>query len=472
MVRKFRSAAQLTGGAVLLWSFLGRLPYAMCSIGTLLLVTRNTDSVWCGSVVAGALAVGLAFGGPTVGRLADRRGQRTVGLVAAAVNTVAIVALVTTSENGLPLGWQIAPAALIGFSVPLVGPLSRSRWVRLADGDRELTSSMLSLDGIVDEISFTAGPALVGVLATVASPAVGLLTAAALVSVCATLFALHPTATPGTAAGPQGADASRGAGRDGRTEPLLNAPYALLLAGMALLGAFFGSVQVGVTATTEALGQPGAAGLLYGLMGLTSTFAGIATAALPARWELPLRLRVATVLLCSTSVLLLFSGGSVSALAAAIGGVGVAVAPQMITMFGLVERTVPTSRLGEAMAALVSAIIVAQSASTFLSGWAAAHIGPTAPFRITVAAAAAALLLAAFTATDHRYRRRDLPTAGTGGGAGGGMSAAPAAGASAVTAGGAKAKNTPSAGGDSRQNPEAVRPRREENEEPVQPSRA
>ncbi|MFI9326873.1 MFS transporter [Kitasatospora sp. NPDC052868] len=422
VVGGFRAVARVTGGRVLLWSLLGRLPNAMCPIGTLLLVTRNTDSVWLGSLVAGALAVGQAVGGPLIGRLADRRGQRTVGLVAAAVNALAILALVGASERDLPLGWQIAAAALIGLSVPLVGPLSRSRWVRLARGDGKLTSSMLSLDGIVDEVSFTTGPALVGVLATLASPAAGLLTAAALVGVCATLFALHPTAAPG--AGAPGAGAP-GAGVPGATAPgtgapatggrrirsadrLLTTPYVLLLAGMALLGACFGSVQVGVTATTDALGQPGATGLLYGFMGFTSAFAGIATAALPARWELPLRLRVGTVLLFSTSVLLLFSGGGIGLLATAIGCLGVAVAPQMITMFGLVERTVPPTRLGEAMAALVSAIILAQSAGTFLGGWSADHFAPTAPFRITVAAAAAALLLAGCTATDRRYRRREV----------------------------------------------------------------
>ncbi|MFJ3789951.1 MFS transporter [Kitasatospora sp. NPDC090091] len=473
MVTRFRSAAQLTGGGVLVWSLLGRLPNAMCPIGTLLLVTRNTDSVWWGSVVAGALAVGQAVGGPLVGRLADRRGQRSVGLVAAAVNTVAILALVAASEGGLDLAWQIAPAALIGLSVPLVGPLSRSRWIGLADGDAELTSSMLSLDGIVDEISFTTGPALVGVLATLASPAVGLLTAAALVGVCATLFALHPTAAPGTA-GEQGPQVTHR--RSG--EPLLTTPYVLLLAGMGLLGACFGSVQVGVTATTDALGQAGAAGLLYGFMGFTSAFAGIATAALPTRWGLPLRLRAGTVLLCSASVLLLFSGGSVTALAAGIGGLGVAVAPQMITMFGLAERTVPTARLGEAMAALVSAIILAQSAGTFLGGWFADHVGPTAPFRVTVASAAAALLLALLTATDRRYRRRSpadtdvrtgsdtdaLTRAGARTDGAAEDAVRPAAGSTP------KPKIAPTPGADFRQDTEPTRPQREGIEQP-EPSR-
>ncbi|MFF1796329.1 hypothetical protein ACFVXQ_19265, partial [Kitasatospora sp. NPDC058263] len=241
-------------------------------------------------------------------------------------------------------------------------------------------------------------------------------------------------------------------------------PYVLLLAGMALLGACFGSVQVGVTATTDALGRPGAAGLIYGFMGFTSAFAGIATAALPARWELAARLRAGTVLLFATSVLLLFSGGGVLALAGAVGCLGMAVAPQMITMFGLVERTVPTARLGEAMAALVSAIILAQSAGTFLGGWAADHLAPEAPFRITVVAAAAALLLTAATATDRRYPRRSaLPVP---------LPAAVPVKADTLDP---AVEPVPARGVKTAQNAPNVRPLRagrEESEEPIRPSRA
>ncbi|GAB7184217.1 hypothetical protein ATKI12_4048 [Kitasatospora sp. Ki12] len=397
----FRTAKRLAGRRVLLWSLLGRLPNAMSPIGTLLLVSRNTGSVWSGSLVAGALAVGQAVGGPVVGRLADRRGQRTVGLVAALVNAAALVALVAASERGLALGWQIAPAVLTGLSVPLVGPLSRSRWVRLAAGEPEATSAMLSLDGIVDEVSFTAGPALVGLLATAASPAVGLLTAAGLCGVCAGLFALHPTASPGVPAPSHP--------RNRSAERLLTTPYVLLLGGTALLGACFGSVQVGITATTEALGRPGTAGLVYGFMGCTSSLAGVATASMPARRGLPARLRASSALLFAASCVLFPAAGSLPALAAAVGLLGVAVAPQFITVFGLVERTVPAARLGEAMATLVSALILAQSAGTFLAGWAAEHVTPGAAFAVTAAAAAAALVLTACTATDRRYPRRSAP---------------------------------------------------------------
>ncbi|MER5636877.1 MFS transporter [Kitasatospora sp. NPDC002227] len=396
VVSTFRTAVGLTGGRVLTWSLLGRLPNAMCPIGSLLLVTHDSGSVWHGSAATGLLALAQAVGGPPLGRLADRHGQRRVGLAAALVNALAILALVGASQAGLPFWVQLACAATIGASVPLVGPLSRSRWVHLAAGDTAATSAALSVDGLVDEISFTTGPAVVGLLATALDPAAGLLLAAALVGSCGTLFALHPTAAPG-----------RGRPRHRAAEPLVNTPYALLLAATALLGVCFGSVQVGVTATTAALGHAGAAGLIYGLLGGASALAGLVTAALPARLGLPLRLRAGTALLLTAS-LPLPAVGSVSTLTLAVGGLGLAVAPQLITIFGLTERTVPAGRLGEAMAALVSAITLAQALGTLTAGWVADHYGPTAPFRVTAAAAAAALLLAAATATEQRYCRREF----------------------------------------------------------------
>ncbi|MCX4745374.1 MFS transporter [Kitasatospora sp. NBC_01287] len=411
-VGKFRTAVDLTGSQVLAWSFLGRLPAAMGPIGTLLMVTQQTGSVWRGSAVTGALALGQAIGGPLVGRAADRRGQRRVGLLAAGVNTAALLALVAASQGGAALGWQLSAAALAGLSIPAVGPLSRSRWLRLAQGRPGPTGAALWLDGLIDEVSFTGGPAVVGVLATLLAPAAGLLLAAALVGLCATLFALHPTAAPGaapTAAQAAAPGAAPGAARHARaTGRLLTAPYGLLLAGMALLGAVFGSIQVGVTASTGQLGHPGAAGLVYGLMGGASACSGVAMAALPARFDLPARLRAGTVLLLAAALLLPPLGHTLGGLALAVGCVGLAVAPQMITMFGLVERTVPGERLGEAMAGLVSSITLAQAAGTAAAGWAAATGGPGAPFLVSCAAAAAALLLAAATATERRYRRTEV----------------------------------------------------------------
>ena len=55
----------------------------------------------------------------------------------------------------------------------------------------------------------------------------------------------------------------------------------LLTALLFCVGGFFASVQAGVTSIAVAAGSEGAAGLVYGAMGVTSAIAGLLTAALP-----------------------------------------------------------------------------------------------------------------------------------------------------------------------------------------------
>lgn len=393
---RFRELLSVLGPWLPAVAFLGRMPAAMCPIGTLLLVGAETGSVGDAALVSGALALGEATGGPFVGRLADRRGQRTVVLTASLVNATAILALVAAAVTDRPVALQIVFAAVVGLTVPQVGPLARGRWLSMVKGrpdEERLIGSALSFDGTTDEVSFTLGPAVTGVLATLVAPAPAMVLAAVLVGVCGALFAVHPSAPAGS--GPHAG--GRGSGS------LMTPTLALLLCSMSMQGLLFGSVQAGVSATTAHLGSPGAAGLIYALLGGASALVGIATAALPARIGLPLRLRLATCALLVASLPLLLADSMVS-LALAVPLVGAAVAPHLITVFGLTERIVARERIGEAMAMLVSSVLVAQSVGVIFAGRLADAYGPGAPFVVSCAATATAALVAAATATSGRYR--------------------------------------------------------------------
>ncbi|MET9534868.1 MFS transporter [Streptomyces sp. NPDC006649] len=395
VVARFRELLSVIGPWLPAVAFLGRMPAAMCPIGTLLLVGTETGSIGDASLVSGALALGEAAGGPVVGRLADRRGQRTVILAASLVNATAILALVTAAVTGRPVVLQIAFAAVVGLTVPQVGPLARGRWlsmVRGKPGEERLIGSALSFDGTADEVSFTLGPAVTGVLAALVAPAPALVLAAVLVGVCGTLFAIHPSAPAGS--GPP-------AGGRGHAS-LMSPALALLMCSMSMQGLLFGSVQAGVSAMATHLGSPGAAGLLYALLGGVSALAGVATAALPARIGLPLRLRLATAAMLATSLPLL-PADSIGSLALAVPLVGAAIAPHIITVFGLTERIVARERIGEAMALLVSSVLVAQSVGVMVAGRLADAYGPGAPSVVSCAATATAALVAAATATSGRY---------------------------------------------------------------------
>ncbi|MER7948105.1 MFS transporter [Streptomyces sp. NPDC096079] len=383
----YRDTLSLLGPALPVVSFLGRLPTAMCQLGSLLLVAETSGSLATAGLTGGALAAGQTVAGPVIGRLADRHGQRGVVLAASLANAVAVTALVLAALADAPTGPLMALGALAGATVPQVGPLARTRSVALArrsGADDRLVGTVLSFEGTLDEVSFVLGPALVGLAAALAHPAAALLLAALLLVGCGTAFALHPTAR---AIAPVASTRTSAAERT----RLPGSAYALR-GTMVLQGAMFGASQAGITALTEELGAPAQAGLVYAAMGVMSAAVGLSMAAVPARIGLATRWRAATAGLVLLSVPLLFVG-SLGALYAVVVVLGAAYAPHLITVFGLTERTVPASRLAESMAFLTSGIVGGQALALAVSGRLAEGRGAPAAFAVAVGAAVACAAL-------------------------------------------------------------------------------
>ncbi|MGV9754595.1 MFS transporter [Streptomyces tricolor] len=199
----YRRVIGLTGPLLPCVSFLGRLPTATVQFGSVLLVARTSGSLGAAGLTGGALALGQVAGGPLVGRLADRHGQRPVVLALSLANGLAVAALVTGALAGLPAPVLALLGAAAGVTVPLVGPLARARLIALARRagvPESVVGAALSFESTLDEMSFVLGPALVGLAAVLAHPAYAMAGAAALVALCGSAFALHPTARATTPA--------------------------------------------------------------------------------------------------------------------------------------------------------------------------------------------------------------------------------------------------------------------------------
>ncbi|MEU4996909.1 MFS transporter [Streptomyces sp. NPDC021622] len=385
----YREVIGHTGAVLPVISFLGRLPVAMIQFGSVLLVTETSGSLATGGVVACALALGQVTMGPFVGRLADRRGQRAVVLAFSLLNAVAIAAYTLGALLELSTPALVALAVLAGASIPGIGPLARARavpLVRRAGGDDRLVNTVLSLESTMDELSFVLGPALVGLAAVAAHPAYAFAAAALLVAVCGTGFALHPTGRTVRATERKTARAR------GERQRLPREVYVVRV-GLVFLGVLLGACGAGITALTEELGQPGQAGLVYAAMGVMSAVVGLSMAALPERFGLYARWRLATAAAALLSLPLVWTD-SMTGLYLVVTVFGAVYAPNLITGFGLTERACPPGRLAEGMTFAASAFVGGQAVTLAVAGRLAESHGPGAAFALGSAAAAVAFLVA------------------------------------------------------------------------------
>ena len=389
----YSALPRLAGAWFLPVAFAARLPFTMLTIGTLLLVSGATGSVAAGSLAGAAAALGTAVGGPTQGALADRYGQRAVLLLCTPLATVALVALVAVNLPGPPASTALTltAAALTGASAPQVGPLARVRWIGLTRGRPRTLSAALSYESTADEVGFVLGPALVGVLATTASPAAAMLLAAGLLAVGGTAFALHPTARAVRAAtAPREAAARESRGVPGMLA--LARREAVPLAGMLCMGVLFGGTQTAATAFTTDVGQAGLGGVLYAVLGVGSAATALAVVALPARWGLGSRWTwfAAGLTASFAALVLLVTTGSLGLVVAGIAVAGLFVGPVMVTVFTVASERAPVERTAAAMTLVASANVVGVALGAALAGQ-AAGLG-VAPAFVVPAVAAAGLL--------------------------------------------------------------------------------
>ncbi len=377
-VQSYRRLFSLTGLGYIVIAFLGRLPLAMSQMGVLLFVAHRTGSFGAGGACAGALAVANAVGSPAAGSLADRLGQRSVVLLQSLLGATGLGVVVLIVSSGAGWAWAALASAATGLLLPQVGPLARVRWrpiIARHHGGPALLDTAFSYEGSADEATFVLGPALVGIIAAVTDPAVGLIGALVLLAVFGTLFAVHPTAAmayPESTARPG----------DGR---LLTRGLLVLAGAQLVIGTVFGSVQTGATVIATSAGHEGIAGLLHATLGVGSVIAGLCMAAVPARIGHVTRWRATAggLLVLATPLLLVHS---IATLVPVLLVLGVCVAPYMITTFTLAESITPVQRTGAAMTLLAAATGMGYAVGAAVAGRLADLGGETPAFAVTVAA--------------------------------------------------------------------------------------
>ncbi|MGD9484112.1 MFS transporter [Streptomyces sp. TRM70308] len=366
--------------------FLARQPFAMLTIGIVLLVQHTTGSFGAAGAVSAATGVAMALCAPQAGRLADRFGQRTVLVPGALLHAAAVGALITLALVGAPLWALLLIAVPAGATVPQVGPMVRARWAHRLDGG-PLLPTAAAFESVTDEFTFVVGPVLATALCTGVHPAAGLLAEAALTVLGGLLFAAQTRTAP-----PAHRDLS---GTTGRRASALSVPgVRVLIPAFLGIGAVFGGMQVSLTAFTQAIGHPGANGLLYGVFAGGNMLAGVACGVIAWRSAAHRRLPVAYAALALVTVPLWFAAtAGYAPLLGAVGLlVGLAVAPAMITGFTLVERLVPAGARTEAFTWLTGSVALGQAVAATSAGQLADAFGAAAGFTVPLVGTALAAL--------------------------------------------------------------------------------
>lgn len=393
----YRALPSLAGWGYLIATSLGRLPVSMVPLAILTLATSATGSIAVGGIAAAATALGEAIGAPVGGALSDRWGQRRVLMIGVVTNVAFAVAFVLAIGH-VPDGVAVVLAGVTGLSLPQVGPLSRVRWLAMS---REDVSAAFAFEGVVDEVVYIIGPALVGIVAVVFSPQISLLAAAALIAVFVTQFALHRSAALVSRRDEKSDADVVGAADSGRGR---SAMAALVLAGMLAMGVFFGASQAGLTAFARAEGVPDAGALFYAVMAVGSAVTTMAMVALPPsigpwmRWigaAVGMALGAVGMALAPTVLILLVF----AVFAGAFQG------PALLTLYGVAGSIAERGRAGVLMTLTGSGVVVGVGIGTAVGGAGASVGGAAAAFSLVVAASVLLALLGATARLVRRDRR-------------------------------------------------------------------
>jgi MFS family permease len=387
---------------------LARLPYAMTPIATLLATRSATGSLAFAGTVAALQSVSMGVAGLMIGALADRLGSRRVGAVAAISCALMTLTLLTATEtatgqasghgSGRARAVILVCSAGAGLTQPGIGLLTRVHWSVSLDrqGKSNLLPTALSWESVADEMSFVAGPALVGVLAAV-RPALALALIVALLlcaAVPVTLAVAQTTDAPATGDNTRDEQPPRQV-RPGPRLPRFGT--AALLVGMACIGTVFGTVQIGVTRLAAESGRPADAGLLYALLGLGSAAAGFVYPWLPSRVGWRARYLGASIGLLVGCTVLLAGAGGLLPLPVAVAGAGLAVSPYLISLFGAIERIMPPRRYTTGLAIVCGGSAVGSAFGQVVGGILAQRSALLTVAVAAVAAGLAVLVAATFT---------------------------------------------------------------------------
>ncbi|NJC66415.1 MFS transporter [Planosporangium flavigriseum] len=312
-------------------ALLARVPATAVGITLTLHVVGNLHRGYGAAGLVGAVStIGMALGGPVLGRLVDRRGLRPMLLL-----TTAGSAVFWAVAPVLPYP-VLLPVAFLGgaLTLPVFSVIRQSLAALVPQQHRR---AAYSIDSMSVELSFMAGPALaVVILTNTSAPATMWGVGVALTLAGIGLYAFNPPVHSAEEHAAAGAPAGR--------HRVLTPRLVLVLVAVAGATFVLAGTDVGIVAVLREANQLSWSGVVFIAWGAYSLVGGFVYGALPRPWS-PLVLM--TLLgLCTMPVGL---AGEWHWLCLLIAPAGFLCAPVIASSSDTISRMVPASVRGEAM---------------------------------------------------------------------------------------------------------------------------
>lgn len=368
-----------------------RIPLPMTGIGIITMLSQLRGSYGLAGAVSAAFVLTYALLSPQISRLVDRHGQRRVLPIAATISVLGMALLLTCAHWRAPTWTLFIGAVLAGF-MPSMSAMVRARWTVLYRGQPHLQTAY-SLETVLDEITFIAGPPLSVGLSVAVFPQAGPLAAALLLMLGVHALVMQYRTEPPVEMQDVATVDSRSVIR------LANVRLLALL--MVAMGVIVGTVDIVSVAFAEQVGQPAAASLVLSAYAMGSCVIVLLFGVLKLQTSLH-RLLLLSGLATALTTLPLLLVGSIAALAGAVLVAGAFFAPTMIVAMSLVERLVPEHKLTEGMTWLLAGLNIGVALGAAASGQIVDDGGARTGFTVALCAGTAVLLIALWG--HHRLR--------------------------------------------------------------------
>ena len=358
------------------WASLARLQFGVLPIATLLLLasTRGSYAEAGAATAAYGLMVGLLM--PLRARAADRWGHDRVLVAFALLNALGIAAVVALAAGPL---WLLVVVSLAAGALPApVGPVVRSSWHDIVEGDDDLLRRAYSFDSVSEEVLYVAGPIVAAAAVAVwGAPAVILTSAAALVIACAGMTTVL-----------RGMRLSSEERPPRPRVPWRGLAFLLGLLPAIAIGLLLGGLELAAVALIVSLAGQGLAGVPAALISLGSIVGGLVYGR--RRWPGTAAAQsVAAVLGAAAAVAIGASvAGILPAVLAAFLVAGLFVAPAVVASYLVADEAVRGAS-AESTAWVTAAFNVGTAAGTLMAGLLVDLRSPSAAMLVLALATAA-----------------------------------------------------------------------------------